>query len=131
MNPMTYQGHKFDLRIWSVVTSLDPLRLYLLGTGIPKVSQWAYSKAKEDVKEQCIHVLFPGTSECFDNERAEVLTPYPTRTNVQSWYGAMRPKGERFWKEVAWPSIEWKLVELLVLARDHVLHIDHAIKLKV
>ena len=35
MNPMTYQGNKFDLRVWTMVTSLDPLRLYLLGTGIP------------------------------------------------------------------------------------------------
>ena len=37
MNPMTYQGNKFDLRVWTMVTSLDPLRIYLLGTGIPKV----------------------------------------------------------------------------------------------
>ena len=37
MNPMTYQGNKFDLRVWAMVTSLDPLRIYLLGTGIPKV----------------------------------------------------------------------------------------------
>ena len=44
MNPMTYRGHKFDLRIWAIVTSLDPLRVYLLGTGIPKVSQWVYTK---------------------------------------------------------------------------------------
>ena len=48
-----------------MVTSLDPLRLYLLGTGIPKVAQWKYSKEPERVKEQCIHVLLPGTTECF------------------------------------------------------------------
>ena len=37
MNIMTYDGNKFDLRVWAAVTSLDPLRIYLLGTGIPKV----------------------------------------------------------------------------------------------
>ena len=37
MNIMTYNGNKFDLRVWAAVTSLDPLRIYLLGTGIPKV----------------------------------------------------------------------------------------------
>ena len=26
MNPMTFAGHKFDLRVWAVVLSLDPLR---------------------------------------------------------------------------------------------------------
>jgi len=130
MNPMTYQGHKFDLRIWAVVTSMDPLRIHLLGTGIPKVSQWRFSKAKEDVKEQCIHVLLPGTTECFMDRRAQVLRPYPTRTNNKQWYDAMDPRGEKFWTTVAWPSIEWIIVELLLLARDSVLHIDHQIKRK-
>ena len=37
MDIMTYDGNKFDLRVWAAVTSLDPLRMYLLGTGIPKV----------------------------------------------------------------------------------------------
>eukprot|EP00962_Isochrysis_galbana_P037781 scaffold13278_cov70-Isochrysis_galbana.AAC.2 len=31
----------------------------------------------------CIHVLMPGGSACFNDARAEVLRPYPTRTNVQ------------------------------------------------
>ena len=74
----------------ALVTSLDPLRVYLLGTGIPKVSQWNYSKAVEDVKEPCIHVLMPGTNECFQNKRANVLTPYPTRTNTQEWFDKAR-----------------------------------------
>ena len=78
MNPMTYQGNKFDLRVWTMVTSLDPLRIYLLGTGIPKVSQWKYSKAPEFVKQQCIHVLLPGTTECFSSRAKEVYTARTT-----------------------------------------------------
>mmetsp|Transcript_49260 Transcript_49260/g.159228 ORF Transcript_49260/g.159228 Transcript_49260/m.159228 type:complete len:867 (-) Transcript_49260:102-2702(-) len=128
MNPMTYQGHKFDLRVWALVTSLDPLRVYLLGTGIPKVSQWNYSKAVEDVKEPCIHVLMPGTNECFQNKRANVLTPYPTRTNTQEWFDKVIPSGRDFWTQRAWPSVEWRVVELLVLARDAILHVDHQLK---
>mmetsp|Transcript_12533 Transcript_12533/g.26761 ORF Transcript_12533/g.26761 Transcript_12533/m.26761 type:complete len:801 (-) Transcript_12533:8-2410(-) len=130
MNPMTYKGHKFDLRIWAVVTSLDPLRMHLLKTGIPKVSQWKFSKDVVDTKEQCIHVLMPGTLECFTDARADVLRPYPTRTDVPEWWAAMDPVGEKFWKNVAWPSIEFKLVELMLLARDPILHIDHSIKRK-
>jgi len=38
MRPMLFKGHKFDLRLWTVLLSVDPLRLHLLGTGIPKVS---------------------------------------------------------------------------------------------
>jgi hypothetical protein len=39
MNPMLFRGHKFDLRVWAVVLSIDPLRVHLLGSGIPKVTR--------------------------------------------------------------------------------------------
>ena len=110
MNPMTYHGNKFDLRVWAAVTSLDPLRLYLLGSGIPKVSQWKFSKAQELVKEQCIHVLLPGTSECFSSRSPQLnlIQPYPHHTNDASWYAAVSPSGEDFWQKKAWRSVEWK-----------------------
>jgi len=135
MNPLTFQDHKFDLRIWSVVTSIDPLRMHLLGTGIPKVSQWRYSNAPEHVKNQCIHTLFPGTSECFyaKDPMVKILDPYPQRTDEPYWYQNLGPaiprgRGEAFWKTVVWPSVEHKLVEMMLLARDAILHIDHTIK---
>ena len=110
MDLMTYQGNKFDLRVWAAVTSLDPLRVYLLGTGIPKVSQWKYSKEPELVKEQCIHVLLPGTTECFTSKapQVNVITPYPHYTNDGAWYAAMQPAGKDFWKKKAWRSLEWQ-----------------------
>ena len=132
MNPMTYQGNKFDLRVWAMVTSLDPLRIYLLGTGIPKVSQWRYSKAPEFVKQQCIHVLLPGTTECFSSsaKQVNIIQPYPHTTNGKFWYHSMSPTGRDFWVKRAWRSLEWQLVELLLLARDPILHIDHQLKRK-
>eukprot|EP00962_Isochrysis_galbana_P035005 scaffold11929_cov107-Isochrysis_galbana.AAC.14 len=39
MNPMLFRGHKFDVRVWAVVLSIDPLRVHMLGTGIPKVTR--------------------------------------------------------------------------------------------
>ena len=56
MAPMLYKGHKFDVRAWGVVTSLDPLRLYLLDHFAPKVSQLPFSTRPEDTKDQCVHV---------------------------------------------------------------------------
>jgi len=132
MSPMTFKGHKFDLRVWSIVTSLDPLRMHLLGTGIPKVSSWRYKNDPEYAKNQCIHVLFPGTSECYfsKNPLAEILKPYPQRTDEAFWYENMDPVGESFWRNRAWPTVEHRLSELMLLARDAILHIDHQIKRK-
>ena len=42
MNPLTFRGHKFDVRLWAAVTSLDPLRVYVLRAGVPKISQWVH-----------------------------------------------------------------------------------------
>ena len=119
MNPMTYQGNKFDLRVWAMVTSLDPLRMYLLGMGIPKVSQWRYSKAPEHVKQQCIHVLLPGTSECYVSASplVNVLNPYPRSTSDAAWPTHTKPGGRRQWQR-AWESIEAQLVELMLLTRE-------------
>jgi len=130
MSPMTFQGHKFDLRIWAIVTSLDPLRLFLLGTGIPKVSTWRYSNDPKHTKNGCIHYLFPGTSECYFSKdpMAKILDPYPQLTTTKYWYDNIHPKGEVFWKGTAWASLERALCELMLLARQAILHIDHTIK---
>ena len=163
MNIMTYNGNKFDLRVWAAVTSLDPLRIYLLGTGIPKVShahalhmrctcaahalhmhthththyyshssyeccyrpcpcqisQWKYSKAPEFVKEQCIHVLLPGTAECYTSRSplVNVLNSYPRSTSDAAWPTHINPSGKRQWQR-AWESIEAQLVELMLLTRE-------------
>ena len=45
MDPLTFRGHKFDVRLWALVTSLEPLRVYVLRRGVPKISQIRYSAA--------------------------------------------------------------------------------------
>ena len=42
----------------------------------------------------------------------------------------MSPSGRDFWVKKAWRSLEWQLTELLLLARDSILHIDHQLKRK-
>ena len=114
MNPMTFQGHKFDLRIWAICTSLDPLRVYLMGSGIPKVSQWKYVKDKSQVKNMCVHVLFPGTAECYYSRDplVRIIDPYPKSTTDAYWYNSMEPRGKEFWQKVVWTSVERKITEL-------------------
>ena len=114
MNPMTFQGHKFDLRIWAICTSLDPLRVYLMGSGIPKVSQWKYVKDKSQVKNMCVHVLFPGTAECYYSRDplVRIIDPYPKSTTDAYWYNSVEPRGKEFWQKVVWTSVERKITEL-------------------
>ena len=38
-HPLLYRGRKFDMRVWAVITSIDPLRIFLLEHAFPKVQR--------------------------------------------------------------------------------------------
>ena len=133
MDPLTFKGHKFDVRLWAVVTSLEPLRVYVLRRGIPKISQMRYSARADKTKDQCMHILLPGTTECFQSKEAEVVWPYPNSTDVPSFLshlGKINGKtcDAACWWRTVWPSAEWRVVEVLLLARARV--IEHERKIQ-
>ena len=98
---------------------------------------WKYDGSPKHVKNPCVHYLFPGPSDCYYSREdpdgmRDVLAPqkglYPTSTTNDYWYDNVEPSGRRFWKEVAWANVERTLVEVMLLAREQLLHVDHKIK---
>jgi len=67
-DPLTYQKRKFDLRVWAVVTSIDPLRIYILDHAMPKVSTMEYSSDVSQMKQMCMHIKMPLGPSCQINK---------------------------------------------------------------
>ncbi|KAJ8599336.1 hypothetical protein CTAYLR_005325 [Chrysophaeum taylorii] len=60
--PALFHGRKFDVRLWFAMTSVDPLRVFLLRHGYPKVSSRAY--VPRDLDDQCVHIKMLLDPEC-------------------------------------------------------------------
>jgi hypothetical protein len=44
-NPLLVRGYKFDVRIYVLLTSIDPMRVYIYNEGLVRFASEPYSKA--------------------------------------------------------------------------------------
>lgn len=55
-NPHLINNHKYDLRVYVVVTSADPLRVYMFKDGLVRFATSEYSTKQKDLKKRYIHL---------------------------------------------------------------------------
>lgn len=55
-NPYLINGFKFDLRIYCVVTSFDPLKVYMFKEGLVRFATQKYTTSAKSVDKQYIHL---------------------------------------------------------------------------
>lgn len=55
-NPMLIGGKKFDLRIYALVLSYSPLKVYLHRGGFARFSASRYTNDKESMKDLYVHL---------------------------------------------------------------------------
>ncbi|KAH6938081.1 hypothetical protein HPB50_006659 [Hyalomma asiaticum] len=55
-NPYLINGTKFDLRLYALVTSFDPLKIYLYPDGLVRFASIKYSQESEDLSDRYMHL---------------------------------------------------------------------------
>jgi tubulin polyglutamylase TTLL4 len=55
-NPHLINGYKYDLRIYVVVTSFDPLRVYMLNEGLTRFATSQFNLKSKDVGKRFVHL---------------------------------------------------------------------------
>jgi len=55
-NPHLLDGFKYDLRIYVLVTSFDPLKVYIFKEGLVRFATEKYSNNPKNLKKRYIHL---------------------------------------------------------------------------
>lgn len=55
-NPHLINGLKYDLRVYVLVTSYDPLRIYMFNEGLTRFATHKYNTKHKDIKKRFIHL---------------------------------------------------------------------------
>ncbi|KAI0229728.1 Tubulin polyglutamylase TTLL5 [Lamellibrachia satsuma] len=55
-NPLLIDGFKFDLRLYVVVTSYDPLIIYIYEEGLTRFATVKFDKCTRSLRNQCMHL---------------------------------------------------------------------------
>lgn len=55
-NPHLINGHKYDLRIYVLISCYDPLRVYLYNDGLVRFATEKYSTQTKNLKERFVHL---------------------------------------------------------------------------
>ena len=75
-NPHIFNGFKYDLRIYILITSVDPLRIYIYKNGIVRFCTQKYNTRTKNCKKKYMHLtnfaVNKKNSKFVYNELAEV-----------------------------------------------------------
>lgn len=126
-NPLLARNRKFDMRLWLLIASVDPLRVYMMRHAYPKIAPRPFDL--EDLDDQCRHIrtlMDPNCDTIPDEFFAYFPHGYPKATASPVFFEALDGDEswvdkETWWNAKVWPAIELQFAKVLMLVRPSLL----------
>ncbi|KAL9950619.1 hypothetical protein ACROYT_G043142 [Oculina patagonica] len=119
--PFLLEGFKFDLRVYVLVTSCDPLRIFLYHDGLVRMGTEVYeSPSDENLDELFMHLTnysINKHNENFDRDDSDDSGSKRSIKFLNEWLQSMD-----FDVNFLWHNITDVLVKTLIVAQPHILH---------
>ena len=112
--PHLYDGHKYVLRCYVVVRSVDPLRVYWYKEGFAKLASEEYSTDPSSLKNLFVHLTNPDVNE--ENEDAPASVVFISFTKFRKWLRDQGHDDEKIFQE-----LEDLIVLTMMSARERML----------
>lgn len=122
-NPHLINGYKYDLRLYVLVSSFDPLRIYLHKEGLVRFATEKYSVNSKSIKERFVHLTNFSVNK---NSQKFVKNQDPHEDGVGSkWsFGALKKKYEEMGinHQEVWDKIKDVIIKTLISGEPYMLH---------
>ncbi len=112
--PHLYDGHKYVLRCYVVVRSVDPLRVYWYKEGFAKLASEKYSTDPNSLKNLFVHLTNPDVNE--GNEESPASVVFISFTKFRQWLHAQGHDDEKIFQD-----LEDLIVLTMMSARERML----------
>ncbi|XP_077573429.1 tubulin polyglutamylase TTLL7 isoform X3 [Stigmatopora nigra] len=119
--PFLMEGYKFDLRIYILVTSCDPLRIFLYNDGLVRMGTEKYhSPTEANLNQLYMHLTNYSVNKHNENFERDETVDKGSKRSV-SWFTEFLRSNDY---DVAkfWGDVSELVVKTLIVAEPHVLH---------
>mmetsp|Transcript_12148 Transcript_12148/g.18348 ORF Transcript_12148/g.18348 Transcript_12148/m.18348 type:complete len:420 (-) Transcript_12148:183-1442(-) len=123
--PLVIGGKKFDLRMYALVTSFSPLKVYIYRRGFARFTNARYSSRMEDIYDDFMHltnVAIQKTAENYDERTGGKMELQALKLHIMSKYGMERTDA-LFWE------MQMIMIRALLAVQQIMIHDKHCFEL--
>ena len=119
--PMLIEGFKFDMRVYVLVTSCDPLKVFLFKDGLVRISTKTYvAPSEQNIDELYMHLTNYSVNKFSANYEKDEDESKGSKRNFEflnEWLANGSYDVQKVWREIA-----DVIVKTLIVAEPHLIH---------